>query len=102
MVQYRVEKIFVEAYAFSILTYLQINNKANVVTSPKEPIPTPALVYLDSSFYLVVFFHLLSEASCDFAKCASVLLYAKIHCEAAHLRFFIMTLNMVVNVTLHA
>nr|XP_058922606.1 calcium/calmodulin-dependent protein kinase type II subunit delta isoform X1 [Kogia breviceps]XP_058922607.1 calcium/calmodulin-dependent protein kinase type II subunit delta isoform X1 [Kogia breviceps] len=27
---------------------MMINNKANVVTSPKENIPTPALVYLDS------------------------------------------------------
>uniref|UniRef100_A0A8B9CHA7 calcium/calmodulin-dependent protein kinase n=1 Tax=Anser brachyrhynchus TaxID=132585 RepID=A0A8B9CHA7_9AVES len=34
-----------------------INNKTNVVTSPKENIPTPALVYLESSFscYLEVF-----------------------------------------------
>ncbi|KAK2504106.1 hypothetical protein MC885_013427 [Smutsia gigantea] len=38
---------------------MMINNKANVVTSPKENIPTPALVYLDSLYekYLIFFFY---------------------------------------------
>lgn len=37
-----------KAFLFLFSAYSQINNKANVVTSPKENIPTPALVYLDS------------------------------------------------------
>lgn len=37
-----------KASLFLFSAYPQINNKANVVTSPKENIPTPALVYLDS------------------------------------------------------
>lgn len=46
-----------KACLFLFSAYLQINNKTNVVTSPKENIPTPALVYLKSSFscYLEVF-----------------------------------------------
>jgi len=46
-----------KACLFLFSAYLQINNKTNVVTSPKENIPTPALVYLESSFscYLEVF-----------------------------------------------
>uniref|UniRef100_A0A8C0FVG9 calcium/calmodulin-dependent protein kinase n=1 Tax=Bubo bubo TaxID=30461 RepID=A0A8C0FVG9_BUBBB len=39
-----------KACLFLFSAYLQINNKTNVVTSPKENIPTPALVYLESSF----------------------------------------------------
>lgn len=46
-----------KACLFLFSAYLQINNKTNVVTSPKENIPTPALVYLEFSFscYLEVF-----------------------------------------------
>lgn len=39
-----------KACLFLFSAYLQINNKTNVVTSPKENIPTPALVYLEFSF----------------------------------------------------
>lgn len=42
----------IKASLFLFSAYPQINNKANVVTSPKENIPTPALVYLDSCTFL--------------------------------------------------
>lgn len=56
----------IKASLFLFSAYPQINNKANVVTSPKENIPTPALVYLASCTFLkfctvcCCFSHLLS------------------------------------------
>lgn len=64
----QVETLFprVKASLFLFSAHLQINNKANVVTSPKETAPPPALVLLDSvtlpAFFTVLcrFSHVLS------------------------------------------
>lgn len=60
----QVETLFprVKASLFLFSAHLQINNKANVVTSPKETAPPPALVLLDS-VTLPVFFTVLCRFS---------------------------------------